>query len=397
MRHLKRKTVFPLLLFIVTLVASSCGNSTASADNSNMIALTNCIVIDGTGIPSINDGVILIRGDKIEKAGSSSDITIPNGCIKMDLGGRTVMPGFINAHVHKAYDETNLKNWLNAGVTTVRDESPRIADFISFRDENNKRSDTARIISATPILSVTGGYGNDFFTSADEAESKVKDYINKNVDIIKISIEDYQQGRPWSMPTKAETKAMADAAHAGNKKVSVHITHEKYLQWAIDIGVNDLAHMVVEPIDKEICQKIIEKDIYWEPTLELWTGISEMYSLNWDKIAIENLSVFYQSGGKIALGTDFAGYTCKFDNGFPITEVKKMKEAGMSNMDIIVSGTLNAAHVCDRDKELGSLEAGKIADILVVGGKPLENIEDLQNTYMVIHNGQIAFTADTKE
>jgi imidazolonepropionase-like amidohydrolase len=299
------------------------------------------------------------------------------------------MPGFINAHVHRAYDEQNLENWLKAGVTTVRDESPLATDdFLVKRDRLNKDPAHSRIVSASPILAPETGYGQDFFTSADTASKKVSQYITKGVDIIKFSIEDDMAGSTWTLPTYEEVKAIVDTAHGSGYKVSVHIGHERNLQWAIDAGVDDIAHMVVEPISEETAMQVVQKGIYWIPTLEIWNGVSRDYSLNWIDVAIENLSIFYKAGGKIALGTDFAGYEGSFDAGFPVTEVDLMKQAGMTPMDIIVAGTKNAAHVCGLDDTLGTIEEGKLADLFVVTGDPLAEKPNL-TVRMVIHGGKI--------
>ena len=102
--------------------------------------------------------------------------------------------------------------------------------------------------------------------------------------------------------------------------------------------------------------EMVKNDIYWVPALELWNGVSKMHSLDWIDIAVKNLGNFYKAGGKIALGTDYAGYTCSFDKGFPITEVSLMKSAGMSNMDIIVAATKNAAYTCGILNETGTLD-----------------------------------------
>jgi imidazolonepropionase-like amidohydrolase len=88
------------------------------------------------------------------------------------------------------------------------------------------------------------------------------------------------------------------------------------------------------------------------------------------------------------LGTDFAGYTISFDTGFPITEVNLMKQAGMTPMDIIIAGTKNAAHVCGLESTLGTIEVGKVADLLVVGGDPLTEMPDW-SVRMVVHGGEI--------
>jgi imidazolonepropionase-like amidohydrolase len=346
-------------------------------------------VIDGTGALPVDNAIIAIKGDVITAVGAKDTITIPEGAKKIDLKGATVMPGIINAHVHQAYNEQNLESWLKAGVTTVRDESPlATGNFLVERDHLNKDPAHSRIVSATPILAPEEGYGQDFFTSADTARKKVRQYITQGVDIIKFSIEDDMAGSTWALPTYEEIKAIVDTAHESGYKVSVHIGHERNLNWAIDAGVDDIAHMVVEPISKETAMQVVQKGIYWIPTLELWNGVSKDYELDWIDAAIENLSTFYKAGGKIALGTDFAGYPGIFDKGFPVTEVNLMKQAGMTPMDIIIAGTKNAAHVCGLDDTLGTIETGKLADLFVVNGDPLAE-NPLLTVRMVIHGGII--------
>lgn len=351
-------------------------------------ALYNGTIIDGTGAV-LEDGVILIVAGLIEKVGTADEIVIPDDYRKIDLNQRVVLPGFINTHVHEGYVEENLLNFLKGGVTTVRDlgASPS-TDITALRDNNNQNADTARLLASSPILTVPDGYGHDYFNSPEEASELVNHYIDQGVDAIKFSIEDFQQAKSWKMPTDEELKAIVDTAHAGGKKTVAHITHAKFLEQATELGLDQIGHMVVEDLDEDICQMVVDHGMYWIPTLELWKGVSEAHGLNWDDVAVKNLGAFYQAGGKIALGTDFAGYFTEFDTGFPITEVTLMKEAGMSNMDIIIAGTRNAAEVCDRVQDLGTIEAGKIADLLIVEGDPLKQIEDLQNTWMVIHNGQ---------
>ena len=105
--------------------------------------------------------------------------------------------------------------------------------------------------------------------------------------------------------------------------------------------------------------------------------------------AIDNLRRFIQAGGKVALGTDYEGYNSQFDLGMPIREIRWMKKAGMTPLQIIVAATKNASFVCNLANEIGTLEKGKIADVLIVRGDPLEDIEALLDPRMVIHNGQI--------
>ena len=372
---------------------SSIDGASSVNDENGAVYLTNCRVIDGTGAAPVTNAVVVFEEGIIMAIGASDSIAIPKGAKVIDLSGATVMPGFINAHVHDAYNEQNLETWLRAGVTTVRDESPRVVDFLAQRDRLNEELAHARIVSATPILTVPDGYGHVYFTSAATASEVVSEYIADGAEIVKISIEDDLQGRTWEMPTYEMVKAIVDTAHNGGCKVSVHISHERNLQWAIDAGVDDISHMVVEPVSKETAERMVQKGIYWVPTLELWNGVSEKHRLKWIDVAVENLSTFYKAGGKVALGTDFAGYSISFDTGLPITEVNLMRQAGMTPMDIIVAGTKNAAHVCGMESTLGTVEVGKIADLFVVNGDPISEGAPFEDTFlsvrMVVHGGEI--------
>ena len=102
-----------------------------------------------------------------------------------------------------------------------------------------------------------------------------------------------------------------------------------------------------------------------------------------------NVGRFVKAGGKVALGTDYAGYAAEFDLGMPVTEIGLMREAGMTPMQIIVAATQHAATVCGLGHELGTLEPGKIADVLVVNGDPLGDLAALTAVRLVIHNGVI--------
>jgi len=378
---------------VTVLSLCACSNKNPNSDSPNigtvegLLVLKNANLIDGTGEQAKANKCILIEDGKFKAIGMQNEIEIPAEATVVDLKGATVLPGFINAHVHQAYDVENLQNWLKAGVTTVRSESPGLEDnFIEKRDELNKNLNYSFIVSATPILKVKGGYGygDAVVSSPEDAEDKVLEYIESGVDVIKISVEDnLPPGHVRELLPEEYIKSIVDAAHSKNIKVSVHVSRVKNLKVAIDAGVDDFAHMVVDKIDAATIDEIIKKNIYFVPTLELWNGVG------WGDMAVSNLSEFYKAGGKIALGTDFAGYTMTFDKGFPITEVSLMKDAGMSNMDIIIAATKNASIVCGMDEEIGTVEEGKKADLLIVEGNPLEDINVLSKTKMVIHNGAI--------
>jgi len=183
--------------------------------------------------------------------------------------------------------------------------------------------------------------------------------------------------------------AIVESAHARDVPVSAHISRSRHLKLALQTGVDDVAHMIVDNISDDLIAQAIAADLYWVPTLELWQCVRVLHQVPWDAQAIDNLRRFSQAGGKVALGTDYAGYRCDFDLGMPISEIVLMLKADMTPMQIIVAGTKNAAHVCNLEADIGTLEPGKIADILVVTGNPLDDIQALTEVQMVIHNGAI--------
>ncbi len=169
------------------------------------------------------------------------------------------------------------------------------------------------------------------------------------------------------------------------KKVIVHadlLNNNNF--WNISgAGIGTLAHMPLFILSDEEIDRLVKADMYIIPTMEV---------LNPKVIAAINLKKYIKAGGKVALGSDYGGdpYGIQMEMGMPMTEIGYMKDAGMSNMQIIVAATKNAAYVCGRENDLGTLEKGKIADILVTGGNPIEDIANLRNVKMVIKNGVIA-------
>ena len=203
-----------IAVIIILLFFCACSSS-QTGGTENVIAFINGVLIDGTGSAPVSNAEIIVQGNRILKAGKYNKSDIPTTAKIYDLKGAAILPGFINAHVHRAYNEENLQNWLNGGVTTVRDEAPMGAgDFLNERDEFNKNPKNSTIVSATPIITVPGGYGGAFINSPEDASKTVSDYIDKNTDIIKTSIEDYQQARNWKMPTYEEFESIVKTAHS---------------------------------------------------------------------------------------------------------------------------------------------------------------------------------------
>lgn len=394
MRMITRR-LFTLVL--LSLLLSACaapatespeplaGQSPAS------LALVNGTLIDGTGSDPIPDGVIVIDGERILSVGPSTQVEIPPGTPTIDVQGATILPGFINAHVHLAYDRDTLEAWAQGGVTTVRDlgNSGTPAELFGFRDEVAGDPRCARLVAAGPLVTVPGGYGSRAVTSPEHARETIAELLDDGADLIKVAIEDDLQGQTWPMLSPEELIAIVETAHTGGVPVAAHISRSDHLGLALDAGVDDVAHMIVDELPEDLADRTVEAGVYWEPTMELWQCVRKLHRLPWDEQAIENLGRFVEAGGQVALGTDYAGYRCEFDLGMPVTEIELMAQAGMTPMQIIVAATKNGAHVCNLADDLGTLEAGKIADVLVVAGDPLADLQALADVQMVIHNGTV--------
>jgi imidazolonepropionase-like amidohydrolase len=352
------------------------------------VVLVDGMLIDGTGTSPIRDAALMIQEETIVAVGPRADLTIPRDAQVIDVQGATILPGFINAHVHQAYDLSALKTWAQSGVTTVRDLGTSNPSF-SFRDEVLHDPQRARLVVAGSMITVPKGYGQLYVTSPEDARQKVNAHLDAGANLIKIGIEDDLQGRRWPMLSPEEIRAIVETAHARNVPVSAHISRARHLKLALEVGVDDVAHMIIDRLPDRLIAQMVEADMYWVPTLELWQCVSTLHSLNWDTQAMNNLRRFVDAGGKVALGTDYSGYRCEFDLGMPMTEIELMQEAGMTPRQVIIAATRHAAHVCNLAEEVGTLEAGRIADILVVDGNPLEDMNVLANVRMVFHNGVV--------
>ena len=167
------------------------------------------------------------------------------------------------------------------------------------------------------------------------------------------------------------------------------MTSARDLERALDAGVDEIAHMVVDKLSEQLISRMVETGTRWVPTLELWQGVSRLYPISHGSMAIKNLAQFVEAGGEVVLGTDYAGARqVDFDLGMPIHEIEWMQEAGMTPLQIIVAATRNGARSCNIERELGTLEKGKLADVLVVDGDPLVDVHALTKARLILREGK---------
>jgi len=309
-------------------------------------------------------------------------------------------------------DISQLDNWLQDGVTTMRDlgsqygtedqaDSLSIANFKSHLAESGNSIPT--ILIAGPLITAPGGYPMTAFGDriggnislevgdAEEAQQTAEFLLSDGADGLKVVVDSGPIPRPWPTLNLEQVMALTETAHKHGKRVTAHVTKVDDAKIAADGGVDDLAHLPLETMPDELVAQLVEQDIVIIPTLhavnhnmksrfsdEEWSRVLE--------IRQKNLQKFLDQGGRIALATDYPNGS---PQGMPVPEMLLMQEAGMTPMQILVSATQNAAVSIGLDEEIGTLERGKEADIIVVGGDPLQDITVMNDVTVVINNGEI--------
>ncbi len=378
------------------------------APTSATFALVDARVIDGTGAEPLDDAVVVVRDGVITEVGLEADVVLDEGIERIGLGGATVLPGFINAHVHEVYDTDLLRTFAEGGVTTVCDLNRPgdigIEEIFAAR-EAVQGPGTARLVAAGKFVTVEGGYPDAFFGDAvlvvDDVESVqrlVGELADLGAGLIKTSFESGALFRQtgWPVMDDEMASALVEAAHARSLPVIAHVTGPADLERAIDAGVDGIAHMIAQPMSGELVARVVESGTFVVPTLELNHHADQIAGWNDSPIVLENLRLLHAAGATIVLGTDFdgiPGYDVAFDVGMPVREIDLMSHAGMSPMEIIVAATSNAATACNVETVTGTVEVGKAADLVVVDGDPLTDLGTLADPRFVLRDGAVTGAA----
>jgi imidazolonepropionase-like amidohydrolase len=357
------------------------------------LALVHGTLISGTGAAPVADAALVMDGPTITWAGPRSRVLIPEGATIVDVGGATMLPGFINAHVHDAYSAGNLEAWAWAGVTTVRDEGilrsgVTLQALIAQRDAEWTAPRYARLVATGWMITAPGGYGRLGVADAAEARQAATDELDQGADQLKVAVEDGIAGQTdlpvLSAPALA---AVVEVAHRRGTRVSAHVTDAALLPRILDAGVDDAAHVTWDPVPDAVYRRMIGLGIAMVPTLTVQEAYGALAG------AQANLRRFVALGGRVALGNDYTDIPQNgfphFELGMPAWEIRRMAEAGMTPMQVVVAATREAARVCGLGERLGTLEAGKLADVLVVDGDPLRDLSALAAVRLVIHGGVV--------
>jgi imidazolonepropionase-like amidohydrolase len=407
--------------------------------------LTNCYVFDGLG--NLFKGSVVVDDGKIVDVGSVGSVEVPKDAEVIDLGGMYLLPGLIDAHLHLVGMRTgdfvkeplltpyetfvarvvkDLEELIYSGFTTVGDAGSLIA--VKVKQAVNEGTIVGpRIVAAGLTLSPTFGHGDihylpieyvDFRTTrkltplaslicdgVDECRKAARYALREDADFIKIMATGgvlSQKDRPeYRQFTLEEIKAIVDEARAAGRFVHAHAQGTEGIKNAILGGVKVIAHAIY--IDEECSALAKDLDVVVVPTLSIVDRIlaigSKIGIPEWglkkaeeaNKAHISNIRKAYKLGVKIATGTDFCGGPLRMgDNAL---EIKLLVEkVGMEPKEALIAATRVAAEAVGLKDKVGTIEKGKIADLIAVSGDPLSNLDILMskdNIKLVIKEGKI--------
>jgi imidazolonepropionase-like amidohydrolase len=370
-------------------------------------AFSGSTLIDGTDRQPIPNATIVVRDGKIVAAGPANSVSVPAGAERVSLAGKTVIPGLINAHGH-VNTPADLRTYAAYGITTVYSLGGEPASVFAARAEQNVPTlDRARVFVAGPVLTPN---------TPDEARTQIAGVADQKVDMVKIRVDDNLGTVPKMAPEVY--RAVIDEAHQRGLRVATHLFYLADAKSLMDAGTDLVAHSVRDAeVDAAFIASLKQRNVCVSPTLmrEVSTFVYEskpafftdpfflahankewMATLQQParmeamrtstsaqryktalEVAKRNLKILSDAGVAIAMGTD-TGPMGRFQGYFELMELELMVQAGLTPRQALVSATRDAARCMKIDAELGTLEAGKWADFVVLDASPLSNIANIR-------------------
>jgi imidazolonepropionase-like amidohydrolase len=400
--------------------------------------LIGATLIDGTGAPPQRDAVVLIDGERITAVGPRQTVATPANAEVIDCSGLTLLPGLIDCHDHLAshrygfahrwgLDEpqstrhmrtaTVLQQTLATGYTTVRDAAGLDVGFKQAMDEGLLRG--PRVLLTVNIISPIGGIGDRVSPSGhtccvptdpslpegvangiDAVRTMVRTMVRAGADVIKCATTGGASSRPGHGPKDSafnldEMQALVEESHALGRRVMCHALGGPGLRTAIEAGVDSIEHGCYLDEDPELIAMMAAKGIFFVPTFTVYIFHREVSpphvrvrGRDLESHHIESLHRVLEAGVKVGAGTDAGGH----QHCINARELQCMVEAGMPPMQALQAATGWAAECLGIEGDVGTIQPGKLADLVVVEGDPLQNIavlQDLQRMTLVFKEGQL--------
>jgi len=396
-------------------------------------------LIDGTGAAPVKNAVILLQGDRITAVGTN--VPVPAGATVVDLSGATVLPGFIDAHVHLAFRTIGDGDWQHAGLTEMPSQlallgaahaqqtleagftTVRVVGTAHFGDIALRNAINAgwipgpRIVAAGISFGIRGGHCDEtnglqpealdheggievgVADGIEEVRNAVRYVIKYGADVIKIcatgGVLSLTDSAGVQQYTEDEMRAIVETATQLDRRVAAHAHGTAGIKAAVRAGVTSIEHGSI--LDAEAVALMKQRGTWLVPTLLAGFTVESLATAGRlpAPIAAKALAIAprmhnsfkmaVDAGVKIALGTD-AGV---MKHGTNAREFTLMVRWGMSPMQAIVAGTSNGATLLGLERDVGTVAVGKRADIVAVTGDPLQNIQVLEHVDFVMKDGKV--------
>ena len=369
-------------------------------------------LIDGTGARPVDDSVVVVENGRVSDVGSAEKVRIPEGAETIDATGKTVMPGIIEGHAHvpgEPRGQKVLRLSLQRGITTVCSVSANVRGIALRKGiEDGDVRGCARLIAGC-VVSCTHGHVK--FRAADgpwEIRKAVREMVMAGADFIKTaasggfaSPDEVCALRNY---TYEELDALVDEAHGWHVPVVVHCHTQPGLDNCIRAGTDQIHHGAF--IDEAAVHGIKEAGLFYIPTLAVTCqrNIDAKADRPWETAEMseaqpihrKGVRLAHEIGVKIGVGTDYPGTPVTWRVGDrTMFEMQELVAYGMTPMEAIVAATRTNAEAYGRLADLGTLEPGKRADLLMVSEDPLEDIGvlyDGDNINLVMKDGRVEST-----